>query len=254
MSGRNNLIRSPAELDLMRKSGLIAAQALKKAISSLKPGLTLKKVDQLIEEEIVRLGGKPAFKTVPGYYWSSCLALNDEVVHGIPRDITIKSGDILGVDLGVVYEGWYTDAAWSIIVDGNDLDKQKFLDVGEKALWAAVNQAVDQKSIGDISSALQQTVEGAGYAIVESLSGHGVGKSYHEEPEVPGFGKAGTGMILKSGMTIAVEAIYNMGTGEVYEDMDGWTIRSYDGSLSGLFEMTVIVGNKPEVLTDWRQL
>ncbi|KKR80252.1 MAG: Methionine aminopeptidase [Candidatus Daviesbacteria bacterium GW2011_GWA1_41_61] len=249
-------IRNQEELKLMRKSGQISALALKKVLESVRPGISLRQLNRVAEEEILRLDGKHSFKAVPGYLWGSCLNINEEVVHGIPRDITLKAGDVLKVDLGAVYKGWHTDTAWTVVV-GEDADPQKkqFLKSGEESLWAAVNQAVEGHRIGDISSAMQQVIEEAGYSVVKSLAGHGVGRSGHEEPEVPTYGQRGTGLILKKGMTLAVEVIYAAGRGEIYQKADGWTLATKDGSLGGIFEMSLIVGDrKAEVLTDWRKV
>ena len=249
-------IKSPKELEIMRKSGKITALALKKAIESARPGMSLKELDKIAEDEIKKRGGKSSFKTVPGYSWTTCLTVNDEVVHGIPRNVTLQKGDVLGIDLGAVYGGYHTDSAWSVVVGGvEDPEVKHFLEVGEKALWAAVPIAVEGNRVGDISATIQEVVEGAGFSIIRSLTGHGVGRSPHEEPEIPGFGKAGTGPKLKEGMVLAIEVIYAKGRGEVYEKEDGWTIATYDGSLGGLFEMSVIVGrDRPEVITDWRKV
>lgn len=245
--------KTEAQLKLMRKSGLITAKALKKVLKSVKPGTSLIELDNIAREEILRLGGKPSFMSVPGYKWTTCLTVNQEVVHGIPRsEVVLKSGDVLGIDLGTVYQGWHTDSAWSVVVGG---EKNKFLESGEKALWQGIAQAVEGKRIGDISEAIQTEIEGSGFSVVRSLVGHGIGRNLHEEPEVPGFGKAGTGSKLKKGQTLAIEAIYAQGNYEVVLEDDGWTISTRDGSLGGLFEMTVIVGKeKAEVLTDWRQV
>lgn len=247
-------VRSTEELVLIKKSGEITAKALKKAILEARVGMTLVELDKIAEEEILRLGGGSSFKVVPGYYWTTCLTINEEVVHGIPRDIKLKEGDLLSIDLGAVYQGWHTDAAWSIIIGTKkDEEKQRFLKIGQEALGAGIKKAVGGNRVGDISAAIEEVVEGAGYAIVKSLTGHGVGRSPHEEPEIPGFGKAGTGMVLREGMTLAIEVIYTSGSGEVGEKEDGWTIAALDNSLGGLFEMSVIVGKtKAEILTDWR--
>lgn len=236
----------------MRHSGKISAKALKLAIESAKPGISLVDLDSLIEAEIKDKGGEISFKTVPGYKWASCLTLNHEVVHGIPRDIVLQKGDILGMDLGTVYKGWHTDCAWSVVVGK---EPNHFLKIGEQALWAGIDQALEGNRVGDIGQTIQDIVEGAGYAIVRSLVGHGIGRELHEQPEVPGFGKRGTGHHLKEGMALAIEVIYTSGRHEVEVASDGWTIVSSDRSSGGLFEMTVVVGkNKPEVLTDWRYL
>ncbi len=243
--------RTNAELDLMRKSGEISAKALKKALDASKSGVSLVEIDKIAEDEILKLGGEISFKTEPGYKWATCLTVNEEVVHGTPRDIKLNTGDILSIDVGAIYKGWHTDTAWSKVVGEG---KSDFLKIGEKALWAGIDNAVEGGRVGDISEAIQSIVEGAGYKIVRSLVGHGVGKKLHEDPEVPGFGTKGQGPVLKEGMTIAIEVIYTAGNGEVEHSNDGWTIVSSDSSMGGLFEMSVIVGKKaPEVLTDWRQ-
>lgn len=245
-------IRNLQELELMRKSGKITALALKKTIESVRAGATLIELEQIAEDEIKRLGGESSFKTVPGYKWTTCMNINDEVVHGIPRDIELKEGDVLKIDLGAVYKGWHTDTAWTVIV-GKEPDK--FLAVGEESMWKGITQAREGKRIGDIASAMQTVIEGSGYSVVRSLVGHGVGRSAHEGPEIPGYGKPGTGIKLKAGMTLAIEIIYTAGDHQVYTKDDNWTIATEDGSLAGLFEMTVIVGRKsPEVITDWRKV
>lgn len=247
--------RTPTQIDLMRKSGAITASALKAVLEAVKPGISLIELDKIADDEIVRLGAKPGFKTVPGYSWATCVTVNNEVVHGIPRPIVLKDGDLFSVDVGAVLNGWHTDAAWSVIV-GNikDVEKENFLKAGEEAMWQGIAQAKSGKKIGDIGASMQRVVEGAGYSVVRSLVGHGIGRKLHEDPEVPGFGKPGRGLPLKKDMTIAIEAIYNRGSHEVVLEKDGWTISTKDGSWGGLFEMTVVVGaEKAEVLTDWRK-
>lgn len=247
--------KTATELQMMRKSGQITSMALKKVIENARAGVSLLELDRLAEEEIVKLGGYPSFKTVAGYYWTTCLTLNEEVVHGIPREIKLEEGDVLGIDLGTAYpdrNGYHTDVAWSVVVSSQ---QKPFLEVGERVLWEAIGQAVEGKYIGDISATIQEGIETAGYSVVKSLAGHGVGKNPHEEPEIPTFGKKGTGLRLKEGMTLAIEVIYAGGKGDVYEKDDGWTIATVDKSLGGLFEMSVIVGKKrAEVLTDWRKI
>ncbi len=254
--------RSENELELMRKSGEMSAVALKNVLQAAKSGVSLVELEKVVRDTIEGLGGKSSFQTVPGYHWYSCITVNEEVVHGIPREIVLKAGDKVSIDLGALYQGWHTDTAWSVIVGEESSDKsqessgkRKFLAVGEEALWAGIKKAVAGNRVGDVSEAIQKVIEGGGYQVVRSLVGHGVGKELHEEPEIPGFGKAGTGMVLQEGMTIAIEAIYTEGSQNVVLADDGWTIVSSDGSLGGLFEMTVIVGkDKAEVITDWRKV
>lgn len=248
-------IRNRYELELMRKSGNIAGAALKKALDSVRIGVSELEIDEIAKKEIYRLGGDLSYKSIPNYKFATCITVNDQVVHGIPTDRKFVSGDIVSVDLAVKFKGCHADCAWSVLVGHESSvkdyeEKKKFLTVGEDALWEAVAQAVSGSRIGDISYAIQSRIEGAGYSVVRSLVGHGIGRNLHEEPEVPGFGNKGTGMILKAGMTLAIEVIYAKGTHEVTLADDGWTFSSADGSWGGLFEMTVVIGkNKAEVLT-----
>lgn len=241
--------RNQYELDLMKRSGEIAGAALKKAIESIKVGISEIEVDKIAEKEIYKLGGDLSYKTVPGYKYATCITVNDEVVHGIPTDRKFQEGDVVSIDLAVMYKGWHTDCAWSVVV-GEDEKKNNFLKVGESALWDGISKATFGNRVGDISEAIQTKIEDAGFNVVRSLVGHGVGRSLHEDPEVPGFGKKGTGPLLKIGQTIAIEVIYAMGGFEVVLSSDGWTFSTADKSLGGLFEMTVAVGKeKAEVLT-----
>ncbi len=244
--------RNAYEQGLMKKSGIIAARALKRALESIKVGVSELEVDKAVEKEIYKQGGDLSYKTVPGYKFATCITVNEQVVHGIPTDRKFENGDLVSVDLAVMYKGWHTDCAWTVLLS-KDPEKEKFLKAGQQALWEGVKNAVEGNKVGDISSAIQSNVEGNGYSVVRSLVGHGVGRSLHEDPEIPGFGKKSSGPILKSGMSLAIEVIYTAGSPEVVLEEDGWTFSSSDQSLGGLFEMTVIVGHrKPEVLTDWR--
>lgn len=247
-------LRNSYELKLIRESGRIASLALKKAVETIKVGVSGLEVDKAVAEEIYRQGGDLSYKTVPGYKYATCITVNEQVVHGIPTARKFAAGDVVSVDLAVMYKGWHTDCAWTVLL-GKDSGKEKFLKAGEEALWLGIKQAVDGNRVGDISSAIQEEVEGSGYSVVRSLVGHGVGRSLHEDPEIPGFGKKGQGPVLKNGMSLAIEVIYTAGSPEVVLEEDGWTFSSADGSLGGLFEMTVIVGKRAaEALTDWRSV
>lgn len=243
------MIKNNYERKLMIRSGQIAAKALKRAMETVKVGVSELEVDSVVEREIYKLGGDLSYKTVPGYKFATCICVNDEVVHGIPGDRKFVEGDLVSVDLAVIYKGWHTDCAWSVLL-GRNPEKEKFLQAGEKALWDGIKQATCGNRVGDISSAIQKRIEGVGYQVVRSLVGHGVGRALHEEPGIPCFGTAGSGMVLKSGMSLAIEVIYARGCSDVVLDSDGWTYRTADGSWAGLFEMTVIVGkDRGEVLT-----
>ncbi len=238
----------------MRQSGLIAAKALKAALEKVKPGVSGLEIDKIAEAEIYAQGGDLSYKTVPGYKYATCITVNEGVVHGIPTDRKFVDGDLVSIDLAVMYKGWHTDCAWSILI-GKDPEKERFLRAGEQALWDGIEKATVGNMIGDISSAIQEKIEGYEYNVVRTLVGHGVGKSLHEDPEIPGFGTKGTGVVLKSGMSLAIEVIFAAGSPEVLLGSDGWTYYTADKSCGGLFEMTVIVGKgKAEVLTDWRKV
>lgn len=245
--------RNSSELKLIRESGKISALALKKTLASVKEGVTGLKLNEIAEYEIKRLGGELAFTSVEDYKWGTCITVNEAVVHGIPTNEPLKKGDLVSIDLGTIFQGWFSDVAWSVIV--GELQPDKFLKVGEEALWNGIAQAKEGNRIGDISHAIQSKVEGVGYSVVRSLVGHGIGQKLHLDPEVPGYGQAGKGLVLKKGMTLAIEVIYNQGSPEVVLGGDNWTIFSADRSLAGLFEMSVIVGEqKAEVITDWRNI
>ncbi len=248
--------RTEPELELMRQSGQMTAQALKTVLAAVKPGVSLLELDSLAEKTIHDLGGQSSFKTVPGYDFTTCLNINEEVVHGLPRPIKLKEGDTVSVDLGAVYQGWHTDASWTMIVGQSKEPKVKaFLAAGEEAMWNGIRKALTGNRVGDISQAIQEVIEGRGYQVVRSLVGHGVGRELHEDPEIPGFGRSSAGPILQTGMTLAIEAIYTESSRQVVVAEDQWTLSSADGSMAAVFEMTVVVGpKKAEILTDWRQL
>lgn len=214
-------------------------------------GVTERDLDQLAEKRIRALGGEPGFMKVANYHHTTCMSTNDVVVHGIPTDYILKEGDVVGVDCGVYYKGFHTDMSETrrVTVQGVKHKAQndtidRFIDVGKIALNAAIEQAVIGNHVGHISQTIQRIVEKeAGYSIVRSLIGHGVGRDLHEEPEVPGYlrGKLKNTPLLKEGMTIAVEVIYIMGKPEVRLDSDQWTIRTADGTIAGLYERTIAI-------------
>lgn len=237
------------------------AEVLYEVIAHIKVGITELEIDALAERLIREKGGEPGFKKVKGYHHTVCVSTNDVVVHGVPTNYVYQDSDVAGIDCGVYYQGFHTDMAETILVSTNNKQqltvnkkKEKFLETGKRALEAAIRQALVGNRIGHISKTIQDIVEKeAGYSIVRSLVGHGVGRQLHEEPEVPGFlqGPIEKTSLLTSGMTIAIEVIYNMGTKDVvYKGNDNWTIATKDESLSGVFERTVLITEKePEILT-----
>jgi len=251
-------IKTPEEVKIMDKSGKILATVLAQVMEAAKPGVSEIELDIMAEKLIREMGGEPGFQKVPGYHNTICISTNDVVVHGIPTEYILKKGDIVGVDCGVYLDGFHTDMSDSIIVGGEkeaDPKNVLFLQTGKKALLKAIQQVKPGNHVGDISQTIQSIVEGAGYSIVRNLVGHGVGRELHEEPEIPGFirGSVAKTPLLRPGMTIAVEIIYNMGKKEVVYagGSDEWTIKTKDGSLSGLFERTVLVTEKGhKVLTE----
>lgn len=231
----------------MAEGGEKLAEIRDKVARAVKPGVTGVDLDKLADRLIAQMGGKPSFKMVPGYKWATCINVNDVVVHGVPDNYKIKAGDKVGIDLGIHYKGFHTDT--SITVGG----PEKFLEVGRLGLKRAIAQARIGKRVADISAAMQETVERAGYSVVRALTGHGIGRELHEEPAIPcfGLGNYEHSPKLIPGMVLAIEIMYNQGESEVvYKNDDGWTIATKDGKISGLFEETVaITSHGPIVLT-----
>lgn len=252
-------IKSKEELEIMRESGRMLAEALWEVVKHIKPGVSELELDALAEKLIREKGGEPGFQKVPGYKHTTCMSVNDIVVHGIPTDYKLKAGDIIGIDCGVFYKGFHTDMAETVRVQDPKSKTQneevdRFLEVGKKALEAGINAAQLGNHVGDISKAMQDIVEVQnGYSVVRSLVGHGVGRELHEEPEIPGYlvGRIEKTPLLREGMAIAIEIIYNMGGPEiVFANRDGWTLKTEDGSLAGLFERSLtITKSGPRILT-----
>lgn len=250
-------IKNKKEIEYMRQGGKILAEVLWEIMDNIKPGVSELDLDRLAERLILQKGGEPGFKRVPGYKNTICISTNDVVVHGIPTDYRFKEGDVVGIDCGVFYKGFNTDMAETVQIQDSKVKSQKvdkFLKVGKKALEESIRQAKVGNRIGNISETMQRIIEREnGYFVVRNLVGHGVGEELHEEPEVPGFLSEPIEKtpLLEPGMTIAIEAIYNMGGyGVVYSNDDDWTIKTKDHSISGLFERTVLITPKgPIVLT-----
>jgi methionyl aminopeptidase len=242
-------IKSPAEIAIMRAGGQKLGQILHELVSVVKPGISLMDIENLAQQKIKQSGGTPSFMTVEGYHWATCLCIDDEVVHGIPTNRRLKAGEVLTIDVGLLYQGFHTDTAHTCIVGGEKAAPEavrEFLKVGENTLYRAIDKARVGNRIGHISQEIQSGIEGSGFHIVKTLVGHGVGRILHEEPQIPGFLKSDIEMtpMLKAGMTIAIEIIYAIGNGTIiYDNNDGWTLATKDGSLSAVFEHSLAITN-----------
>ena len=249
------LIKSKKEIDYIRESCRIVAETLQLLKSNVKPGITTLELDKIAEDYIRSNNAIPAFKgysqgNAPGFPGSVCASVDDEVVHGIPGSRILKDGEIVSVDIGVLKNGFFGDAALTVAVGNISDEKKKLMDVTERSLQLGIEQAVAGNKVHDISNAVQVYVEANGFSIVRDLCGHGVGKFLHEDPSIPNFGRKGTGHKLKNGMTIAIEPMVNAGKYDVITANDGWTILTADGSTSAHFEHTILINNNsPEILT-----
>ncbi len=255
-------IKTQKEIEIMQKGGKILSDVMWEILKQVKPGVSEIEIDKLAEKLILEKGGEPGFKKVEGYKHAICISVNDVVVHGIPTDYRLKEKDVVGIDCGVYYGGFHTDMSETVRVSNKILniknkkeedEVDKFLEIGKRALEEGINQVKVGNYVGNISKVIQDIVEVENdYSVVRTLVGHGVGRNLHEEPEVPGFlmGKIEKTPKLLEGMVIAVEVIYTMGGKELVLADDGWTLRTKDKSLSGLFERTVaITKDGPLILT-----
>jgi len=245
------LLKSSRELGHMRAAGRILAEVKERLKALVRSGASTKDIDEDIESFIVGRGAVPAFKGYRGYPATVCTSINNEVVHGIPSaKRKLKDGDIIGLDLGCIVEGYYGDCAITLPVGPVPERVQELLDVTRESLDKAIVQCRAGNRVGDISHAVQAHCESHGFGVVRAFVGHGIGRSLHEEPQVPNFGEAGRGSVLKAGMVLAIEPMVTMGSWEVRVLEDGWTAVTADGSLAAHFEDTIaITGNGPEVLT-----
>lgn len=249
------LIKTKKEIDYIRESCRIVAEVLQLMKRYAKPGITTLELDKIAEDYILSNNARAAFKGYSqagsfDYPGSICSSIDDEVVHGIPGNRVLKEGELLSVDVGVEKNNYYGDAAISIAIGKISEEKKKLMDVTEKSLYIGIEQAVAGNRIGDIGNAIQTYVESFGFSVVRDLCGHGVGKHLHEDPQIPNYGKRGTGALIKNGMTLAIEPMINMGSHKVFVDEDGWTVKTIDGLPSAHFEHTIaVIDGKPEILT-----
>lgn len=233
------LIKTLKEIETMQEGGKIARKAVDEAVRQTKVGMTTREINDMAGKIILDAGGKPCFKGFEGFPSAVCINVNAGIVHGLPGSYRLGVGDVVSVDLGVLYKGMITDVSESFEVETNSQDQ--FLSAGKKALEEAIKACVVGNRVGDISHAIQKTIESAGYSVTRDLAGHGVGRAVHEDPYIACYGRPGRGEKLVEGMTLAIEVIYQKGNPTLILDKDGWTLSTKDGSLSGLFEKSVAV-------------
>jgi len=262
-------LKTPAQIADMREGGKKLGGILQTLLSHSQPGVKLIDIENEAQRLIKEAGGEPSFSTVEDYKWVTCLCINEQVVHGIPNEYILKDGDVFTIDIGMIYKGFHTDTADTKIIRdptsshsvglrgaGNeqDTEKERFLDVGRETLKKAIALARPGNRVGHISQCIEKEIKGAGYSVVRSLTGHGVGKTLHEEPMIPEYLDRPIEQtpLLTAGMTIAIEIIYAMGKGSiVYENQDGWTLASKDRSLTAVFEHSVALQeDQTQVLTE----
>ena len=247
-------IKSPVEVARMQRSSAIVAEILAELAELTRPGVTTRELDRAAEERIVQRGARPAFKNyrVGDNVFPAvlCTSVNEEIVHGIPSDRTLAEGDIIGLDFGVIYDGFYADSAVTVPVGRVDERARRLIATTRRCLDAAIDQLRPGKRLGDVGAAVQAIAESEGYGVVRDFVGHGIGRALHEDPQIPNFGIAGRGRALKAGMVLAVEPMINEGTPSVRMLADGWTAVTADGKRSAHFEHTVAITEEgPVVLT-----
>jgi len=244
------ILKSSEEIGRLRASNQIVAEVLENLKSLIQPGVTTHDLDRYAEEMTLKKGAKPAFKGYMGYPSSLCVSVNSEVVHGIPSDRVLNDGDIVSLDFGSYYQGYYGDSAVTLTVGHVSGNAKRLIAVTNEALYKGIAEARTANRLGDISAAVQDHVERAGFSVVRDFVGHGIGQKLHEEPQIPNYGIRGRGISLKAGMVFAIEPMVNEGTYHVKVMKDGWTVVTSDGKLSAHFEHTIaITENGPEILS-----
>jgi methionyl aminopeptidase len=242
--------KTDEEVGLLRESNLLVSRTLAEIARHIKPGITTLYLDKIAEEYIRDHSAVPAFLGYGGFPKTLCTSVNEEVVHGIPSDYRLKEGDIISIDCGVILDGWYGDSAYTFAVGEISEEVKRLLDFTKASLLEGVKAAVSGNRIGDISYAVQTKAESGGFSVVRELVGHGIGRKLHEPPEVPNFGKQGTGPKIEKGLVICIEPMINMGVRETVQMSDGWTVKTADGKPSAHFEYAVAVNKgKADVLT-----
>ncbi len=246
-------LRTEEEIEILRENALIVSKTLAEVAKYIKPGVSTLLLDSIAEEYLRSEGAIPGFKGYNGFPNTLCVSINEEVVHGIPGERVLKNGDIVSIDCGSIKNGFYGDTAYTFVVGEVNGDVLNLLRRTKESLFLAINMAVAGKRVGDISAAVQEYVESFGYSVVRELVGHGIGKKLHEKPDIPNFGRKGTGAKLQEGLTICIEPMINLGTKNIVQAKDGWTIRTSDKQPSAHFELTVAIKkDRADVLSTFR--
>jgi methionyl aminopeptidase len=248
--------KNEQEIELMRQSALLVSNTLTEIAKVLKPGITTLSIDIMIGEMIKSYDAKPSFLHYHGYPFNSCISVNDVVVHGFPSKQELKDGDIVSVDIGVYKNGFHGDHAYTFMIGEQKPEVVQLVKITKESLYKGIEKAVAGNRLGDVSFAIQEHTEKKhGYGVVRELVGHGLGRSMHEDPQVPNYGRRGTGPVLKEGLVIAIEPMINMGKKDVYTEKDGWTVRTNDGKPSVHFEHDVCIRKgKADVLSDYTSI
>lgn len=243
-------IKSPREIEIMRRGGKITSKTLAMLMAAAKPGVTTGYLDKLADESIRSMGGVPTFIGYHGYPSAICASVNDEVVHGMPGDRVLQDGDLLSIDIGTTFEGYVSDSAATVAVGSVSDAAKRLMRVTQECLMLGIAQMQPGNHLGDIGHAVQQHAESHGYGVVRALVGHGVGRKMHEDPQVPNYGNPGEGTLLRTGLVLAIEPMITEGTWEVETLEDGWTVVTEDGKLAAHFEHTIAITDQgPRILT-----
>lgn len=250
------ICKTNEEVELMRQSALLVSKTLTEVAKILKPGITTLSLDNLIGEYIKDHKAIPSFLEYNSYPFNSCISVNDVVVHGFPNGKELKEGDIVSVDVGVILNGWHGDHAYTFAIGDPGKDVAQLISVTKQSLYKGIEKAIAGNRVGDIAFAIQEHTEKKhSYGVVRELVGHGLGKNLHEDPQIPNYGKRGSGPKLKDGMVLAIEPMINLGSKDVYTEKDGWTVRTKDGKPSVHFEHDVCVRkNKADILSDYTHI
>ena len=247
--------KTEEEIELLRESSLLVGKTLAEIAKHIKPGVETLFLDKIAEDFIRSHGAVPGFKGYNGFKHTLCISINDEVVHGIPSKRILEDGDIASIDCGTLKNGFYGDSAYTFAVGNVTDEKLKLMEATKESLYRGINAAIEGKRIGDIGYEIQSYVESLGYSVVRDLVGHGLGRKLHEKPEVPNYGKQGTGMKLQSGLVIAIEPMINLGVRNVIQERDGWTIRTADRLPSAHYEHNVVIRKgKAEILSSFEEI